>query len=464
MAFEKAMDVQEHAAEAENFVYFTFVGISTFLNKKNEEKKEPKGMPKWQEINKANFRNYIKANHKGFAILCGELSGITVFDFDDASEYHRMLLAFPDLAQYYTVETKHGYHVYCKYDPSVSSTTNGLISFSKVDIRSDQSVLFSPPTTYTLMSGEVFTYKYLGGEILEIPEIILSNLKQFQHSRVRGEGMLKFLQVVGSGDTDVHKDNYEKNIEASDPLELVSKTPLIDRFESQSKPQIYSQQHNTRKGIAPVNSLLQFLSKSQSQNLQTDLSTRDLNPIVGSNPRNKLKRLASESVASEKLSDSVASEKFSSNDSHFQTENVCSDDKPYAIVTSQSENTTVTEGSRGADFTVVGVSKSSGSSNGENALVGTDNGDWGSRMSNTMHMINVKNDFPCPICRRRITGTIVAFNVHLDKCLVGCTQGIFRGQSTSGVRTSAANTATLQSRLPFSIKQRSSTVGVKNPY
>ena len=56
-----------------------------------------------------------------------------------------------------------------------------MINYDKIDIRNDNSLVFAPPTKYKLLDDSFAEYKYIGGEILPIPDIIMSNLKQNQH-------------------------------------------------------------------------------------------------------------------------------------------------------------------------------------------------------------------------------------------------------------------------------------------
>ena len=161
----------------DNFVCFTFSGISTFMNSKGEEKKKPMGMPKHAEINKDNFLEYCNSNHKAAAIITGKMSNITVIDFDDKECYETMATKYPDLKKYRTIKTNKGYHIYCKYDPNIISTTDALSTYPKVDIRNDGGIIFCSPTQYKLQDGSIVKYEDIGGEILPIPEIIMSDIK-----------------------------------------------------------------------------------------------------------------------------------------------------------------------------------------------------------------------------------------------------------------------------------------------
>ena len=126
-------------------------------------------MPNWKSVNKNNYEEYCFENHFGLAIITGEVSNITCFDFDDMDEYNRIIQDFPILKTYKTIKTKNGVHIYCRYDKNVKTTTNGLINYSSVDIRNDDAILFAPPTKYKMLSGNIFQYEYLGGEILPVP-------------------------------------------------------------------------------------------------------------------------------------------------------------------------------------------------------------------------------------------------------------------------------------------------------
>lgn len=162
----------------ENFVIFSLLNITTKLNANGEEKKTPNGMPNWRSITKDNFRDFIKPTHSAMAIITGKMSGITVIDFDDYSEYEKMLEKYPDLKNHRTIRTKKGVHLYCKYDESIKDTVQAMNSYKGVDIRNDGGIVFCPPTKYKLLSGAIAKYEDLGGEILPTPDYIVNDLKQ----------------------------------------------------------------------------------------------------------------------------------------------------------------------------------------------------------------------------------------------------------------------------------------------
>lgn len=162
----------------ENFVIFSLLNITTKLNANGEEKKNPNGMPKWRDITKDNFKDFIKPTHSALAIITGKMSGITVIDFDDYSEYEKMLAKHPDLKKHRTIRTNKGVHLYCKYDESIQDKVRAMNTYDGVDIRNDGGIVFCPPTKYKLLSGAIAKYEDLGGEILPTPDYIVKDLKQ----------------------------------------------------------------------------------------------------------------------------------------------------------------------------------------------------------------------------------------------------------------------------------------------
>jgi len=158
------------------FVTFSFYKIVEKLDKKGIAKKELKGMIEWEKITKTQ----INPNHTAHALICGKMSGVTVFDFDIEEVYFDFVKMFPDLKKYKTIKTKNGFHVYCLYDEDIKTTTDGFVNHKGVDIRNDKSIVFCPPCQRHCLDGSVFVYEDLGGEILPVPEIFLDNMKQLE--------------------------------------------------------------------------------------------------------------------------------------------------------------------------------------------------------------------------------------------------------------------------------------------
>ena len=149
-----------------NFIGFTIERIDTYLNKKGVEKKKPIGMPnKWTErITAENYNDFIDPKHKAWCFMTGKISNIIVIDFDYKDSYDKMCIDYPDLKKHKTVQTKRGYHIYCKYASNILTTTDGLVHYKGIDIASDGHMVFAPPTSYFDLGMNEHKYVDLGGE------------------------------------------------------------------------------------------------------------------------------------------------------------------------------------------------------------------------------------------------------------------------------------------------------------
>jgi phage/plasmid-associated DNA primase len=188
---------------------FTFEDIITQPNDKGGFDKKCFGMPNWKEINRYNFPEYCFNHHKGLAVLTGAISNITGFDFDDKEEYNKLINKYPELSSYYTVKTFKGYHIYFKYNKDVKTTTDGLITYGKVDIRNDNAILYAPPTKYKMPNGIFVEYVLLGGDILDIPNYIMEDLKQ--NNIVKHDKTNKTEEIKTNLNNDVSKNKIEIN-------------------------------------------------------------------------------------------------------------------------------------------------------------------------------------------------------------------------------------------------------------
>jgi len=189
-----------------NYVRFSIPKITTKLNDKGEEKKKLEDVPsKWEQLTKDTYKKYLNSTHKAVCLLTGKINNLTVIDFDSVDSYNKMLESYPELQKYKTIKTKNGFHIYCNYNPNVLQTTNALVDFDSVDIRNDKGMVFCPPTTYTTLNGDLITYTDLGGEIMDIPEIIINNLKQNQVKETKKKP--NKLIVVEEQDTDTESND-----------------------------------------------------------------------------------------------------------------------------------------------------------------------------------------------------------------------------------------------------------------
>ena len=87
----------------------------------------------------------------------------------------------------YTVTSLKGFHVYFLYDERCPNTTNVFESdrFCDVDIRNDGGVIYAPPTKYQLLDGTTAEYKYIGGNIKPVPELLITMLKKNKENEIK---------------------------------------------------------------------------------------------------------------------------------------------------------------------------------------------------------------------------------------------------------------------------------------
>lgn len=142
--------------EFHGFIGFTFKSITTSLNAEGEEKKSLNGIPNWRKITRENWKNFVNKSHDGFAIITGEVSGVSVLDFDTKDAYDEFLAVFGTGIRRNKVFTRKGKHLYFKYDPDLKQTQNPVAG---VDVRNDGGIIIAPPTSYTLLDGSVAKYE-----------------------------------------------------------------------------------------------------------------------------------------------------------------------------------------------------------------------------------------------------------------------------------------------------------------
>jgi hypothetical protein len=66
-------------------ISFAFLKIDTYTNERGKVKKKPIGMPNWRTINKQNCLYFNT----------GEMSNLTIFDFDSKVDYERLIENIP---------------------------------------------------------------------------------------------------------------------------------------------------------------------------------------------------------------------------------------------------------------------------------------------------------------------------------------------------------------------------------
>ena len=164
----------------DGIVSFAFPKIDTYTNANGEFKKKPIGLPNWRTINKDNCTFFNTGN--AYAIVTGEQSNLTIIDFDNSSEYDRLIEKHPDLKLYKTIKTNKGYHIWFKYDNDFKTTTDCFKEYKGVDVRNDAGIVFCPPTKYTLPDGKIVEYIDMGGDIEKPPDYLISYVKKINET------------------------------------------------------------------------------------------------------------------------------------------------------------------------------------------------------------------------------------------------------------------------------------------
>ena len=142
---------------------------------KSANKKVPIGMPTTEQRKAITPKKYLyDEEHECIGIITGKQSGITVIDCDTEMSYEILTSVYSEFKKYYTVKTKTGYHIYCKYTDKVKSSIGAL---KGTDILNDNYLVYAPPTAYKLPDKSIAQYKYIGGEIMEFPEFLIKKIE-----------------------------------------------------------------------------------------------------------------------------------------------------------------------------------------------------------------------------------------------------------------------------------------------
>jgi len=160
----------------DKYIYFSFPSITTYLNKEKKEKKKPNFKNiEWKNITEKT----IDYSHEAFAVICGKISNLTVIDIDDFNIYNQLVEKYPIIKKVFKIESRNGIHLYFNYNKDIKTTTNAFMSYKNVDIRNDDSIIFIPPTKYKMLNGNIYEYVFIGGNMIDIPNDLLSEFKQF---------------------------------------------------------------------------------------------------------------------------------------------------------------------------------------------------------------------------------------------------------------------------------------------
>ena len=159
----------------DGIISFAFPKIDTYTNERGEIKKKPIGMPNWRTINKQNCLFFNTGS--AYAVVTGEMSNLTIFDFDSKVDYERLIEKHPDLKTYKTIKTNKGFHIWFTYDPDYKTTVDCFNDYKGVDIRNDAGIVFCPPTKYMMPNGSIVEYIDLGGLMEQPPTYLKTYIK-----------------------------------------------------------------------------------------------------------------------------------------------------------------------------------------------------------------------------------------------------------------------------------------------
>jgi hypothetical protein len=145
----------------------------------NTGSKEKKVLTKWTEFQHRKptieeINRWIKSPISNFAIVCGEISNLIVFDVDTKNGGDPT--PFQNRGFYEIRTPSGGYHFYVKYNPLLESTKHkrkysGILN--GVDVQSNGSIVFAPPSFFEGKGGYTLV---LDAPLLDIPDDLLAQV------------------------------------------------------------------------------------------------------------------------------------------------------------------------------------------------------------------------------------------------------------------------------------------------
>lgn len=227
----------------EGMVTFHIPTLFTKLNKKGEEKKQTIIPFPWKDVNISTYRDeiYNQQKNKTRCVITGEMSGISVLDFDDQSEFYRFLENHPEIENMYKVETKNGFHIYFLYNANIPQSVNIMHSYKGVDGRNNGGFVFAPPTKYPLLDGSYVEYKYLGGELMDCPKSILDELTINKPEPLQQQKLIFKNASPNSKRKNVTDSDDDDEPEVAKPKRQTKKTKVVekeDHTDSESDKQL----------------------------------------------------------------------------------------------------------------------------------------------------------------------------------------------------------------------------------
>jgi Primase C terminal 2 (PriCT-2)/Family of unknown function (DUF5906) len=104
-------------------------------------------------------RPVMRCDASGYAMLTGEISGITAIDIDDVRpEHNRKLSELCEAAGAIKQSTRKGYHYVFRYTPLLRTRVGRGGAF--LDVRNDKGLLYCEPSYYHLNAEQIFRYTW----------------------------------------------------------------------------------------------------------------------------------------------------------------------------------------------------------------------------------------------------------------------------------------------------------------
>jgi len=132
-------------------------------------------LPKIKEWKDRQDKSRFIKEGDNIAIITGQVSGITVIDFDNKEIGERLINLF-GLEKTYRVNTPRGIHLYFKYTPELKQT-QGIAGLC--DIRNDGGYVLAEPSKVKQKDGSVKGYSTIGGKLVDVSEELLHCLNIF---------------------------------------------------------------------------------------------------------------------------------------------------------------------------------------------------------------------------------------------------------------------------------------------
>jgi P4 family phage/plasmid primase-like protien len=241
--------------EKNNFVGFSFGQMTTEMKDDKEVKikptyfckktgKEEVAMPAWSKI----VETTIKKGNKSFAVKTGEISGITVVDFDDLETLKEFEETFPEVVkECFKVRTRSGgLHFYFKYHPDINNTSNTSKNSCGIDFRNDGGCAYSHSTEIVRYNGEKAYYLFEGGNIIEMPEEVFDWLDQkCENFLITPEEPKKKVKKIVIEDDTTTESLESENESESENEENESKKKIKIRKDLKKLEKKYFENHET---------------------------------------------------------------------------------------------------------------------------------------------------------------------------------------------------------------------------